>query len=183
MLYYYYICYTHKLNLFFFLIYTIIIIEKFLCWWKIYMTIISLAGGNSGYLDDGKSVFTYFSNLYLLAFTIVTGLGGLLFGYDTGMFYLVIFIYLFLWNYNLNFSLYTYDHLILFVLHKSQCIFTLCIYVVNDMYDGNNDILVGSCLPYFVGLWLIYVSSLGFIYFGLDREVRWDRISQVLLVL
>ncbi|KAJ4956434.1 hypothetical protein NE237_013217 [Protea cynaroides] len=42
--------------------------------------------GSSGYLDsvhDGK--VTYFSNRYVLGLTVTAGIGGLLFGYDTGV--------------------------------------------------------------------------------------------------
>ncbi|RZC47528.1 hypothetical protein C5167_040469 [Papaver somniferum] len=51
------------------------------------MTIISLPG-SSGYLNPtaitGKKV-TYFSNRYVLGLTVTAGIGGLLFGYDTGV--------------------------------------------------------------------------------------------------
>ncbi|OVA04606.1 Sugar/inositol transporter [Macleaya cordata] len=49
------------------------------------MTIISLPG-SSGYLNPtpGKKV-TYFSNRYVLGLTLTAGIGGLLFGYDTGV--------------------------------------------------------------------------------------------------
>jgi len=43
--------------------------------------------GSSGYLDAfPERRITYFSNGYVLGLTIVAGIGGLLFGYDTGTF-------------------------------------------------------------------------------------------------
>ncbi|KAL6970775.1 Integrin alpha chain-like protein (Alpha-int1) [Sarracenia purpurea var. burkii] len=48
------------------------------------MTIESLPG-SSGYLDAGDRKITYFSNGYVLGLTAVAGIGGLLFGYDTGV--------------------------------------------------------------------------------------------------
>lgn len=45
------------------------------------MTINSLPG-SSGNLNDKR--ITYFSNSYVLGLTMVAGIGGLLFGYDTG---------------------------------------------------------------------------------------------------
>lgn len=51
------------------------------------MTIVSLPG-SSGYLDsDGvpENKVTYFSNGYVLGLTLIAGIGGLLFGYDTGV--------------------------------------------------------------------------------------------------
>lgn len=56
------------------------------------MTIESLPGssgylpGSSGYLDmfpDRRML--YFSNSYVLGLTVIAGIGGLLFGYDTGI--------------------------------------------------------------------------------------------------
>lgn len=48
------------------------------------MTIISLPG-SSGYLDASNDrKVSYFSNPYVLGLTFVAGIGGLLFGYDTG---------------------------------------------------------------------------------------------------
>lgn len=42
--------------------------------------------GSSGYLDAfPERRITYFSNGYVLGLTIVAGIGGLLFGYDTGV--------------------------------------------------------------------------------------------------
>lgn len=43
--------------------------------------------GSSGYLDlfpDRR--MSYFSNMYVLGLTVIAGIGGLLFGYDTGIF-------------------------------------------------------------------------------------------------
>uniref|UniRef100_A0A7N0TUG3 Major facilitator superfamily (MFS) profile domain-containing protein n=1 Tax=Kalanchoe fedtschenkoi TaxID=63787 RepID=A0A7N0TUG3_KALFE len=51
------------------------------------MTIISLPG-SSGYSDslsEPRTKITYFSNAYVLGLTLVAGIGGLLFGYDTGV--------------------------------------------------------------------------------------------------
>ncbi|XP_019172567.1 PREDICTED: inositol transporter 1 isoform X1 [Ipomoea nil] len=48
------------------------------------MTIESMPG-SSGYLDAGDRKVTYFSNPYVLGLTITAGIGGLLFGYDTGV--------------------------------------------------------------------------------------------------
>ncbi|KNA22965.1 hypothetical protein SOVF_029090 [Spinacia oleracea] len=42
--------------------------------------------GSSGYLESyPERRFTYFSNKYVLGLTVVAGIGGLLFGYDTGV--------------------------------------------------------------------------------------------------
>lgn len=42
--------------------------------------------GSSGYLESyPERRFTYFSNKYVLGLTVVAGIGGLLFGYDTGI--------------------------------------------------------------------------------------------------
>lgn len=42
--------------------------------------------GSSGYLETfPERRFTYFSNKYVLGLTIIAGIGGLLFGYDTGV--------------------------------------------------------------------------------------------------
>ncbi|GKD00491.1 inositol transporter 1 [Tanacetum coccineum] len=42
--------------------------------------------GSSGYIDDDdQRKVTYFSNGYVLGLTLVAGIGGLLFGYDTGV--------------------------------------------------------------------------------------------------
>ncbi|XP_021751838.1 inositol transporter 1-like isoform X2 [Chenopodium quinoa] len=42
--------------------------------------------GSSGYLQSfPERRFTYFSNKYVLGLTVVAGIGGLLFGYDTGV--------------------------------------------------------------------------------------------------
>ncbi|KAL7595993.1 hypothetical protein Lser_V15G29436 [Lactuca serriola] len=49
------------------------------------MTIESFPG-SSGYIDAGvDKKITYFSNTYVLGLTVVAGIGGLLFGYDTGV--------------------------------------------------------------------------------------------------
>ncbi|KAL3506698.1 hypothetical protein ACH5RR_032080 [Cinchona calisaya] len=49
------------------------------------MTIESMPG-SSGYLDDvGNRKVTYFSNLYVVGLTVIAGIGGFLFGYDTGV--------------------------------------------------------------------------------------------------
>lgn len=49
------------------------------------MTIESLPG-NSGYLDSfSEKKISYFSNGYVLGLTVIAGIGGLLFGYDTGV--------------------------------------------------------------------------------------------------
>ncbi|PWA93242.1 inositol transporter 1 [Artemisia annua] len=49
------------------------------------MTIESFPG-SSGYIDaDVDKKITYFSNSYVLGLTLVAGIGGLLFGYDTGV--------------------------------------------------------------------------------------------------
>ncbi|GFY81412.1 inositol transporter 1 [Actinidia rufa] len=48
------------------------------------MTIESLPG-SSGYIDAGNRKITYFSNGYVLGLTVIAGIGGLLFGYDTGV--------------------------------------------------------------------------------------------------
>nr|XP_043627582.1 inositol transporter 1-like isoform X1 [Erigeron canadensis] len=49
------------------------------------MTIESFPG-SSGYIDAGvDKKITYFSNSYVLGLTVVAGIGGLLFGYDTGV--------------------------------------------------------------------------------------------------
>lgn len=47
------------------------------------MTIESMPG-SSGYLDADNRKITYFGNSYVVGLTIVAGIGGLLFGYDTG---------------------------------------------------------------------------------------------------
>lgn len=47
------------------------------------MTIVSLPG-SSGYLEAGNRKISYFSNPYVLGLTFIAGIGGLLFGYDTG---------------------------------------------------------------------------------------------------
>ena len=48
------------------------------------MTIDSLPG-SSGYLDlFPERRMSYFSNTYVLRLTVIAGIGGLLFGYDTG---------------------------------------------------------------------------------------------------
>lgn len=42
--------------------------------------------GSSGYIDAGPDrKITYFSNTYVLGLTVIAGIGGLLFGYDTGV--------------------------------------------------------------------------------------------------
>lgn len=43
-------------------------------------------GGSSGNLGGSDRKITYFSNSYVLGLTVVAGIGGLLFGYDTGIF-------------------------------------------------------------------------------------------------
>lgn len=49
------------------------------------MTIDSLPG-SSGYLDSHpERKMSYFNNAYVLNLTVVAGIGGLLFGYDTGV--------------------------------------------------------------------------------------------------
>ncbi|XP_024985123.1 inositol transporter 1-like isoform X2 [Cynara cardunculus var. scolymus] len=49
------------------------------------MTIESFPG-SSGYIDSGvDKKITYFSNTYVLGLTVIAGIGGLLFGYDTGV--------------------------------------------------------------------------------------------------
>ncbi|KAL0403701.1 UNVERIFIED_CONTAM: Inositol transporter 1 [Sesamum radiatum] len=48
------------------------------------MTIESFAE-SSGYLRGSNRRITYFSNSYVLGLTVVAGIGGLLFGYDTGV--------------------------------------------------------------------------------------------------
>ncbi|GER32680.1 major facilitator superfamily protein [Striga asiatica] len=48
------------------------------------MTIESFSG-SSGYLRGSDAKITYFSNSYVLGLTVVAGIGGLLFGYDTGV--------------------------------------------------------------------------------------------------
>ncbi|KAJ9555418.1 hypothetical protein OSB04_010032 [Centaurea solstitialis] len=49
------------------------------------MTIESFPG-SSGYIDAGvDKKITYFSNTYVLGLTVIAGIGGLLFGYDTGV--------------------------------------------------------------------------------------------------
>ncbi|KAL0382841.1 UNVERIFIED_CONTAM: Inositol transporter 1 [Sesamum calycinum] len=48
------------------------------------MTIESFAE-SSGYLGGSNRKITYFSNSYVLGLTVVAGIGGLLFGYDTGV--------------------------------------------------------------------------------------------------
>ncbi|PHT46514.1 Inositol transporter 1 [Capsicum baccatum] len=48
------------------------------------MTIVSLPG-SSGYLEAGNRKISYFSNPYVLGLTFIAGIGGLLFGYDTGV--------------------------------------------------------------------------------------------------
>lgn len=48
------------------------------------MTIKSLPG-SSGYLDAENRKISYFSNRYVLGLTVIAGIGGLLFGYDTGV--------------------------------------------------------------------------------------------------
>lgn len=48
--------------------------------------------GSSGYLDlfpDRR--MSYFSNMYVLGLTVIAGIGGLLFGYDTGIFKIFYF--------------------------------------------------------------------------------------------
>ncbi|KAK9062489.1 hypothetical protein SSX86_019676 [Deinandra increscens subsp. villosa] len=47
---------------------------------------IDLVPGSSGHIDAGvdKNI-TYFSNKYVLGLTVIAGIGGLLFGYDTGV--------------------------------------------------------------------------------------------------
>lgn len=53
--------------------------------------------GSSGYLDlYPERKILYFNNPYILGLTLVAGIGGLLFGYDTGatqFFILCLFLY------------------------------------------------------------------------------------------
>lgn len=42
-------------------------------------------GESSGNLSGSRQKITYFSNSYVLGLTVVAGIGGLLFGYDTGI--------------------------------------------------------------------------------------------------
>lgn len=54
--------------------------------------------GSSGYLDmfpDRR--MSYFSNHYVLGLTVIAGIGGLLFGYDTGI-YLLLYFYFYFFN-------------------------------------------------------------------------------------
>lgn len=54
------------------------------------MTIESIPG-SSGYLDAfPERRMSYFSNAYVLGLTVVAGIGGLLFGYDTGIFFSIL---------------------------------------------------------------------------------------------
>ncbi|KAI3794876.1 hypothetical protein L1987_37516 [Smallanthus sonchifolius] len=47
---------------------------------------IDLIPGSSGHIDDGvDKKITYFSNKFVLGLTVIAGIGGLLFGYDTGV--------------------------------------------------------------------------------------------------
>lgn len=47
---------------------------------------IDLVPGSSGVIDGGvDKKITYFSNKYVLGLTVIAGIGGLLFGYDTGV--------------------------------------------------------------------------------------------------
>ncbi|XP_023739894.1 inositol transporter 1 isoform X2 [Lactuca sativa] len=47
---------------------------------------IDLVPGSSGLIDaGGDKKITYFSNKYVLGLTVIAGIGGLLFGYDTGV--------------------------------------------------------------------------------------------------
>ena len=49
------------------------------------LTILS-APGSSGYLDMyPERRMSYFGNSYILGLTVTAGIGGLLFGYDTGL--------------------------------------------------------------------------------------------------
>ncbi|KAM7487024.1 hypothetical protein LguiA_003033 [Lonicera macranthoides] len=48
------------------------------------MTIVSMPEGSSASLGGDRKV-SYFSNAYVLGLTVVAGIGGLLFGYDTGV--------------------------------------------------------------------------------------------------
>lgn len=57
------------------------------------MTIQSF-GESSGYLSESRRKITYFSNSYVLGLTVVAGIGGLLFGYDTGIFSLAFYLLL-----------------------------------------------------------------------------------------
>ncbi|EYU45215.1 hypothetical protein MIMGU_mgv1a0050002mg, partial [Erythranthe guttata] len=43
----------------------------------------NLGGHNGNYNSNGEKRITYFSNSYVLGLTVVAGIGGLLFGYDT----------------------------------------------------------------------------------------------------
>ncbi|KAL7106108.1 hypothetical protein ACP275_07G090700 [Erythranthe tilingii] len=45
----------------------------------------NLGGHNGNYNRNGEKRITYFSNSYVLGLTVVAGIGGLLFGYDTGV--------------------------------------------------------------------------------------------------
>ena len=44
-------------------------------------------GTSGSSLPDLNKKVTYFGNGYVIGLTMVAGIGGLLFGYDTGMFY------------------------------------------------------------------------------------------------
>lgn len=65
------------------------------------MTLDSAMPGSSGYLDlhPERKMF-YFKNPYILGLTVVAGIGGLLFGYDTGTIFHPILTF--------NYSLYTH---------------------------------------------------------------------------
>lgn len=64
------------------------------------MTLNSMPG-SSGYLDlYPERKMAYFSNTYILGLTVVAGIGGLLFGYDTGTLWSGNISFMYYFNYN-----------------------------------------------------------------------------------